>query len=155
MCWFWGLFELQRRLIQWLCIVLDDLIFQPSTGKHHVLSHGINKVAAVPSFKSKAHHLGKSPFFFPIISIKVMWPSLNQWLWLGLCAALVSFCYGEPTPGAVSLISFSWDIYLSLVLISYSIISYHSRPGLLVSCLVTFWEFPSWIQWYLFSIQFI
>lgn len=65
MCWFWGLFELQRRLIQWLCVVLDDLIFQPSTGKHHVFSHGINKVAAVPSFKSKAHHLGKSPFFFP------------------------------------------------------------------------------------------
>ena len=65
MCWFWGLFKLQRRLIQGLCVILDGLIFQPSMGKHHdktVFSHGINKVAAVPSFKSKAHRLGKSPF---------------------------------------------------------------------------------------------
>ena len=65
MCWFWGLLQLQRRLIQWLCVVLEDLVFLPSMGKHHdkaIFSHGVNKVAAAPSFKSKAHRLGNSPF---------------------------------------------------------------------------------------------
>lgn len=79
--------------MQWLCVVLDELLFLPSTGKHcrkALFSHGVNTVAAVPSFKSIKHTIQERVLLFPSISIKATWLSLNQWLWLGLWAMLIS-----------------------------------------------------------------